>query len=205
MSAAQGTEEWAKERAGCATASRFSDVMAKIKVGEAVVRSKYRMQLVTERLTGIPVVTYQNAIMLRGIETEPEARMAYEAERGVIVEEVGFVRHPAIPSCGASPDGLVGDDGMVEVKCPESTTHLTWMEADRFPPEHVAQIQGQMAVCSRRWVDFVSYDPRFPPGLQLFVVRVKRDEAYIKDLETEVRMFLAGVDAMVERLLKRKA
>ena len=205
MSAAQGTEEWAKERAGCATASRFSDVMAKIKVGEAVVRSKYRVQLVTERLTGIPVVTYQNAIMLRGIETEPEARMAYEAERGVIVEEVGFVRHPAIPSCGASPDGLVGDDGMVEIKCPESTTHLTWMEAGRLPPKHVAQIQGQMAVCGRQWVDFVSYDPRFPPGLQLFVVRVKRDEAYIKDLETEVRMFLAGVDAMVERLLKRKA
>ena len=204
MSAAQGTEEWAKERAGCATASRFSDVMAKIKVGEATTRIKYRIQLVTERLTGVPVEGYTKAIMLRGIETEPEARMAYEAERGVIVEEVGFVKHPTIPNCGASPDGLVGDEGMAEIKCPESTTHLTWMEAGRLPPEHIAQIQGQMAVCGRQWVDFVSYDPRFPPGLQLFVVRVNRDEAYIKDLETEVRVFLAGVDAMIERLLKRK-
>ena len=203
MSAAQGTEKWAKERAGCATASRFSDVMAKIKVGEAMMRSKYRVQLVTERLTGIPVVTYQNAIMLRGIETEPEARMAYEAERGVIVEEVRFVKHPTILNCGTSPDGLVGDEGMAEIKCPESTTHLTWMEADRLPPEHVAQIQGQMAVCQRKWVDFVSYDPRFPPGLQLFIIRVERDDDYIAALEAEVRVFLAGVDAMVTRLLAR--
>jgi len=205
MSAPQGTPEWRLERAGKATASCFDKVMAKIKVGEATSRIKYRLQLATERLTGNPVDGYQNAVMLRGIETQPEATMAYEALRGVLVEEVGFVSHPSIQGCGASPDGLVGDEGMVEIKCPESTTHLTSMEAGGLPSEHVAQVQGQMAVCGRKWVDFVSYDPRFPSGLQLFVVRVPRDDAYIAELEKEIRVFLAGVDAMVERLLKRTA
>jgi putative phage-type endonuclease len=205
VSAPQGSDEWRQERCGSATASCFDAVMAKIKVGEAMTRIKYRLQLATERLTGIPVDGYQNAAMRFGIETEPQARMAYEAMRGVIVDEVGFVKHPRIQNCGASPDGLVGDDGMVEIKCPESTTHLTWMEAGVVPSEHVAQIQGQMAVCERQWVDFVSFDPRFPPNLQLFIVRVSRDDNYIKTLETEVLAFLAGVDAMVERLLKRAA
>lgn len=205
MSADQGTEEWKKERAGHATASCFSAVMAKVKVGEASTRIKYRIQLATERLTGNPVEGYQNAAMRFGIETEPQARMAYEALRGVIVDEVGFLKHKRIAWCGASPDGHVGKDGMVEIKCPESTTHLTWMEAGVVPPEHIPQIQGQMAVTGRKWVDFVSFDPRFPEGLQLFVVRVQRDDAYIKMLEAEVTDFLAGVDAMVQRLLARKA
>jgi len=201
----QRTPEWRAERAGCATASEFSNVLAKIKSGEAAVRRNYRMQLVTERLTGNPVVGYVNAVMLRGIEMEPEARIAYEAERGAIVEEVGFVRHPRIENCGASPDGYVGDDGLAEFKCPESTTHLAYLEAARIPPEHLPQLQGQLAVTGRRWVDFVSYDPRFPPGLQLFIIRVERDEDYIKLLEAEVKTFLAEVDAMVERLMKRAA
>ena len=201
----QGSPEWKAERVGNATASRFDDVQAKVKVGEAKGRIKYRVQLATERLTGNPVEGYQNAAMQWGIATEPEARMNYEAARGVVVEEVGFVKHPKIPNCGASPDGLVGSDGMVEIKCPESTTHLTWMEAGVLPSEHVAQIQGQMWVTGRQWVDFVSYDPRFPENLRLFIVRVPRDDAYIKDLEAEVRVFLAGVDAMVARLLKRAA
>lgn len=205
MMAQQGTEEWKAARVGKATASRFDDVMAKIKTGEAKGRIKYRIQLVAERLTGNPVEGYQNAAMQWGIATEPQARMAYEAARGVVVDEVGLLDHSKIKMCGASPDGLVGDDGMVEIKCPESTTHLIWLEGGDVPSEHVAQIQGQMAVTGRRWVDFVSFDPRFPEGLQLFIVRVPRDEAYIKDLESEVRQFLAGVDAMVERLLKRKA
>jgi len=205
MSAAQGTAEWRLERAGKATASCFDKVMAKVKVGEAATRIKYRVQLVTERLTGIPVEGYQNAAMLWGIEKEPEARMAYEALRGGVVEEVGFQPHPVISNCGASSDGLVGDDGMVQFKCPESTTHLSWMEAGVVPAEYVPQMQGEMAVWKRQWSDFVSYDSRFPPGLQLFVVRVPRDDAYIKALEAEVRAFLSSVDAMVERLLKRAA
>ena len=205
MSAAQGTEEWRKERAGKATGSCFDKVMAKIKTGEAKTRIDYRIQLVTERLTGVPQEGYINADMQRGIDLEPEARMAYEAVRGVVVEEVGFVDHPKIKMSGASPDGLIGADGMVQIKCPKSTTHLTWMEAGVVPTEHFTQMQGEMAVTGRAWSDFVSYDNRFPEGLQLFIVRVPRDDAYIKDLETEVRVFLAGVDSMVERLLKRKA
>jgi hypothetical protein len=130
--------------------------------------------------------------------------MAYEATAGALVQETGFVKHPSIAWCGASPDGLIGDDGMLELKCPESTTHLEWMEAGKVPPEHLPQIQGQMAVTGRHWVDFCSYDPRFPPGLQLFIVRVERDEDYIKQLHADVCAFLVEVEDMVERLLKRK-
>lgn len=206
MSAAQGTEEWKKERSGCATASCFDKVMSKGRNGgEAVGRAKYRIQIVTERLTGIPVEGYTNAIMQRGIEIEPEARMAYEAALGVVVEEVGFLRHASIPNCGCSPDGLVGDDGMVQIKCPESTTHLGWMEAGVVPAEHVAQMQGEMAVTGRAWSDFVSYDPRFPENLRLFVVRLPRDPAYIKEEEREIRVFLAGVDALEKKLREYKA
>lgn len=205
MSAPQGSEEWKRERAGKATASCFDAVMARVKVGEASTRRKYRIQLVTERLTGIPVEGYQNAAMRWGIETEPEARMTYEQVRGVVVEEVGFIDHPTIPMCGASPDGLVGDDGLVEIKCPESTTHLTWLEAGSVPAEHVDQIQGQMAVTGRQWCDFVSYDPRFPENLRLFIVRVPRDDAAIAALEAGIREFLAGVDLVEKRLRERKA
>lgn len=205
MNAPQGTEAWLAERAGHATASRFSDVLARIKSGEAEGRRRYRIQLVTERLTGNVAQGYQNAAMVWGTQTEPEARMAYEAFSGVIVQETGFIKHPGVEWCGASPDGLIGDDGMLELKCPESTTHLEWMEAGKAPTRHIAQIQGQMWVTGRKWVDFASYDPRFPEGLQLFVVRVKRDDDYLAALEAEVLDFLAVVDEMVTRLLKRKS
>ncbi len=205
MNAPQRTEEWLSERAGHATASRFSDVTAKIKTGEAATRRKYRMQLVTERLTGNPVSGFQSSAMLWGTMTEPEARMAYEEKTGEIVCETGFIKHSEIAWCGASPDGEIGQGGMVEIKCPESTTHLEWMESGKAPAEHIPQIQGQMWVTGRKWVDFVSYDPRFPAGLQLFVVRVPRDDEYIKTLEAEVRTFLDEVDGMVKRLLERKS
>lgn len=202
MNAPQGSPEWLAERAGCCTASRFADVMAKIKSGEAATRRKYRLQLCTERLTGNPVQGYQNAAMQWGTLTEPEARIAYEAQTGVIVDQTGFCKHPEIPFCGASPDGLIELDGMVEIKCPESTTHLEWMEAGKVPSEHLPQIMGQMWICGRQWVDFVSYDPRFPERLQLFVVRVSRDDNYIAELTVEVLDFLSGVDAMVKRLME---
>lgn len=204
MNAPQRTDEWLAERCGHATASKFADVLARIKTGEAATRRKYRIQVVTERLTRNPVQGYQNAAMLWGIQTEPEARMAYEASTGVIVDETGFVKHQKVAWCGASPDGLVSDEGMVEIKCPESTTHLEWMTAGGVPSEHVPQIQGQMWVCGRKWVDFVSYDPRFPEHLQLFVVRVPRDDAYIETLSVEVSRFLKEVSDMYDKLMERK-
>ena len=197
----QGTQEWLLERAGCATASRFADVMATIKTGEAASRRGYRMQLVTERLTGDPVQGYTNAAMQWGTDTEPFARQAYEARTGIIVEQTGFVKHKGIPWCGASPDGRVEDDGLVEIKCPESTTHLEWLEGGKVPSKHIPQIQGQMWVDNRQWCDFVSFDPRFPEKLQLFIVRVQRDDAYIAGLEKQVKEFLVEVDEMVQRLL----
>lgn len=204
MNAPQRTDEWLAERCGHATASKLSDVMAKIKSGEAETRRKYRLQVVTERLTGRPAPSgYQNAAMQWGVETEAEARMCFESERGAMVIETGFLKHASIPWFGASPDGLIGDDGMLELKCPESTTHLEWMEAAKVPAKHVPQIQGQMAVTGRKWVDFASYDPRFPDGLQLFIVRCPRDDAYIKALEAEVMDFLAGAEEMVQRLMAR--
>ena len=199
----QGTQEWLLERAGCATASRFADVMATIKTGEAASRRGYRMQLVTERLTGNPVQGYTNAAMQWGTEMEPYARQAYEARTGVIVEQTGFVKHPSIPWCGASPDGRIDSHGLVEIKCPTSTTHLEWIEGKKVPPEHIPQIQGQMWVDNRQWCDFVSFDPRFPDKLQLFVIGVVRDDAYIAGLEKQVKEFLVEVDEMVQRLLRR--
>lgn len=203
MNAPQRSEAWLAERCGCATASRFSDVLARIKTGEAATRRKYRMQLVTERLTGNPVQGYVNSAMQWGTETEPEARAAYEAERGVLVQETGFVKHPSMAWCGGSPDGTLEDDGLIEIKCPESTTHLEWMTNGVVPPEHVPQIQGQMWVTGRQYVDFVSYDPRFPAHLQLFVVRVERDENYIDSLAVAVGDFLREVHAMHSKLMER--
>lgn len=196
----QGSPEWMKERAGHATASCFRDILARVKVGEAATRRKLRVRLVTERLTGIPIDGYQSAAMLWGTATEPQARMAYEAATGAVVLETGFLLHPAIEWCGASPDGLIGDDGLLELKCPESQTHLEWLEAGAVPSEHIPQIQGQMAVTGRQWVDFCSFDPRFPEHLQLFIVRVKRDDAYIEDLQKQIRVFLAEVEQMETRL-----
>jgi putative phage-type endonuclease len=199
----QGSPEWLAERAGHVTASRAADVLSRIKTGEADTRRKYRIQVCTERLTGNPVQGYQNAAMLWGTMTEPDGRIAYEASTGAFVEEVGFIKHPEMPWVGASPDGHIGDDGMLEIKCPESTTHLEWMLEKRLPLKHRPQVQFQMWVTGRAWVDFVSYDPRFPEHLQLFVIRERRDDAYIANLETEVKRFLSDVQEMCDALAGR--
>lgn len=197
----QGTAEWLSERAGHCTASRAADVLARIQKGEAATRRKYRIQLCTERLTGIPVSGYQNAAMQWGTATEPEARMAFEAKHGALVQEVGFIKHPKLAWVGASPDGCIDDDGLIEIKCPESTTHLDWMTQERVPPEHVPQIQFQLWVTGRQWCEFASYDPRFPPHLRLFTAHVKRDEKYIENLAGEVCNFLAEIDALYLKLM----
>lgn len=199
---AQGSEAWKKERAGHATASCFKHVLAKIKTGEAAGRRNYRVQLVTERMIGEPITSgFKSSAMEWGTQTEPLARIAYEAHTGEPVLETGFHLHPALEWVGCSPDGLVGDEGLIEIKCPEPQTHMETLLDGTCPSEHTPQIQGQLWVLGRKWADFVSYDPRFPKALRLLVVRVHRDDAYIAELEKQVRLFLREVDQLHDRLL----
>jgi putative phage-type endonuclease len=203
----QGTDEWRAARVGLITASRIRDVLAKVKSGEAATRRNYKAQLVVERLTGKPYGDdYTNAAMRWGVEQEPFARAAYEMQRGLLVDQVGLVLHPIIEMSGASPDGLVGADGLVEIKCPKTANHLDWLLADVPPAEYEPQMQWQMACTGRAWCDFVSYEPNLPEHLQLFVVRAARDETWIKEMQEEVVAFDNEILEMLERLaLKAEA
>lgn len=202
MSAVQGTEAWLACRVGYATASRFKDVLAKIKSGEAAARRDYRFQLAVERLTGQPVETYSNAAMQHGTDTEPLAREAFELHTGAMVEEVGFLVHPDIMA-GCSPDGLVDDDAGLECKCPFSTAIHIQTLLDGMPPGHKPQIHGAMWITGRSKWHFVSYDPRLEPRLRLYHQVIERDDDYIATLEGEVRLFLNEVDALLETLRER--
>lgn len=196
----QGTPEWHAARLGKVTASRLVDVLAKIKNGEAAARANYRAELVAERLTGKHADGFVNAAMKWGTEAEPLARAAYEAEFGLLVQEVGLIDHPSIPMTGASPDGLVSIDGLIEIKCPETKAHINTLLRKAAPEQYIPQMQWQMACTGRAWVDFVSFDPRMPADLQMCVVRVLRDEALIATYEAEVRAFLDEVAATVDQL-----
>ena len=200
----QRTEDWFQQRLGKVTASSLHKVLARTKTGFGADRGNYLTQLVLERITGTKAEGYVNAAMQWGIDQEPFARAAYEAHHGVLVDEVGFIPHPTIEASGASPDGLVGDDGMVEIKCPDSKTALEcWLSADPVESKYFAQMQWQMACAGRLWCDYVVFDPRMPAKAQLFVHRVMRDEKWIKETEIEVKKFLAEVDAKVAALLKK--
>lgn len=195
----QGSAEWLSARAGCVTASRIKDVIAKIKTGEAAARRDYRAQVVAEILTGTPQENgYVNAEMQWGIDQEPMARSAYELKAKTWVQEVGFVLHPTIERAGASPDGLVGKDGLLEIKCPKTATHLQYLIDAVVPAAYEPQMMWQMACTERAWCDFVSFDPRLPEKMQLLVVRLKRDDKRIAELEAEVKAFLLDVDRMLE-------
>jgi len=196
----QGTPEWHAARLGKVTASRLVDVLAKIKNGEAAARANYRAELVAERLTGKHADGFVNAAMKWGTEAEPLARAAYEAEFGLLVQEVGLIDHPSIPMTGASPDGLVSIDGLIEIKCPETKAHINTLLRKAAPEQYIPQMQWQMACTGRAWVDFVSFDPRMPADLQMCVVRVLRDDALIATYEAEVRAFLDEVAATVDQL-----
>lgn len=196
----QGTEEWFAARVGIATASGFADILAKIKSGEAATRRNYRAQLVVERLTKKPIPTFQSAAMRQGIEREPDARMAYMIKTGLVVEQVGFLRHEELEA-GASPDGLIEKDGGLEIKCPELATHLSYLKLNTEPPEYTAQIQGNLWISEREWWDFCSYNPDFPENLQLVIRRVYRNEAYIKTLADEVARFMDEVRAEQAEIL----
>lgn len=196
----QGSAEWLQSRAGKVTASRISDVLAKIKAGEAASRRDYRAQIVAEVLTGRPQGdNFTNAEMQWGTETEPFARSAYEVQEGLLVDTVGLVLHPRIDRAAASPDGLAGD-GLLEIKCPKTATHLQYVLDGVVPSKYFPQMQWQMACTERAWCDFVSFDPRLPDDLQLFKVRCPRDDAKIKEMEAEVNLFLAEVDAVIAKL-----
>ena len=201
----QGTNEWKECRVGKVTASRVADVVAKTKSGYSASRDNYMAQLVCERLTGKPAESFSNAAMQWGTETEPLARAAYEAKMDVLVDEVGFIDHPSIVNSGASPDGLVGIDGLIEIKCPNTATHIDTLLSQTVPKKYADQIFWQMACTGRDWCDFVSYDPRLPSDLQLFIKRIPRDDKYIQLLEAEVIEFLTETAHKVAQLLNLKA
>jgi putative phage-type endonuclease len=200
----QGSAEWLAIRLGKVTASRITDVLAKGKSGEAATREDYRTELLVQRLTNEPGESFTNAAMEWGVLQEPMARISYEAQANVFVEQVAFVDHPTIEWFGCSPDGLVGETGLVEIKCPNSKTHIKYLLGGKPPAKYVPQMQCQMAVTGREWCDFVSYDPRLPEDLQLFVVRLERDVSYIMAMEEEVDKFLKEVSGMYSKLKERK-
>jgi len=196
----QRTDEWFESRLGKVTASRIADVVARTRTGYAASRANYMAQLVCERLTGKQAESFSNAAMEWGVEQEGPARDAYSAKVGELVTEVGFISHPTIPMAGASPDGLVGTNGCVEIKCPSTATHIEYL-FDREPPQkYFYQMQWQMACTNTEWCDWVSYDPRLPAELQLLVVRIPRDTDCITILEKEVSEFLAELDGKVSKL-----
>lgn len=196
----QGSPEWLAMRSGKVTASRVADVVAKTKSGWGASRKNYAAELIAERLTGTPAQSYTNAAMQWGLDTEPQARGAYEFFRDATVAEIGFIEHPTIAMTGASPDGLVGDDGMIEVKCPNTATHIDTLLTKVIPGKYVTQMQWQMVCAERAWCDYVSFDPRMPEALQMFVCRIKRDGKRIAELEDLVLEFLAEIDDMESRL-----
>ena len=199
----QRTDDWYAARLGKVTASSLYKVLAKTKTGYGADRGNYMTQLVLERVTNSKADSYTNAAMQWGIDQEPFARAAYEAAKGVMVDEVGFVPHPTIEAAGASPDGLVGDDGMVEIKCPDSKTALEcWLSDNPVEGKYFAQMQWQMRCADRAWCDYVVFDPRMPTKAQLFVTRVTRDDKWLATTEQEVIKFLAEVDAKVAALKK---
>lgn len=199
----QRTMTWLAERLGHCTASRFKDVMDSLKNGnEGAKRATYRMEVLSERVTGKPTEHYMNALMQWGVEQEEYARMAYESRTGAIISQPGFLHHPEIEWCGGSPDGTIDDDGLIEIKCPSTSTHIKTLLGAEC--EHLPQIQGYLWITGRKWCDFISYDPRMPERLQLFVQRIDRNELFIEALAAEVKKFLSEVAAMQSKLAEIK-
>jgi len=195
----QRSEEWYAVRLGKVTASRVADVIAKTKTGYGASRANYMAELICERLTGTKGESFVSSAMQWGVDREPEARAAYEASSGSLVTEIGFAPHNSIDGSGASPDGLIDNEGLVEIKCPQTATHLDTLLTETVPAKYITQMQWQMACTGRKWCDFVSYDPRLPERMQLFVKRITRDDAFIEQLEREVSSFL---NEMEEKLAK---
>ncbi len=199
----QRTDEWFAARLGRVTASRVADVVAKTKTGWGASRATYMGELIAERLTGVAAEKYVNAAMNWGTETEEQARAAYAFHKDAEVVEVGFIPHPRIVMSGASPDGMIGDDGLVELKCPNTSGHIEVLLWQTIPNKYLLQMQWQIACTERKWCDFVSFDPRLPESMSLFVQRVPRDDKLITELEKHVADFLTELDAKIAQLSER--
>ena len=202
----QGTHEWKMLRLGKISASRINDILAKGRDGNpSASRENYKYDLAIERLTNVPTESFQSSAMNWGVENESMGRGAYEAAKGVFVSEVPWIPHPTIANAGCSPDGLVDDGkGLVEIKCPLSKTHVEYIMGQVPPKTYYNQIMWQLAVTGREYNDFVSYDPRMPLDLELFIIRVQRDEKYIDMLTDEVIKFDAEVTQTVNKLKELK-
>ena len=199
----QGTDQWRQARCGSLGASSLGDALARTKTGWGASRANVMARLTIERLTGVPQDGYQSQAMLTGIAREPEARAAYQFEKGVLVKQVGLIKHPSIAGTHASPDGEVADDGLIEIKAPNASTHLDTLLGAPIPQRYAYQIAWQLGCTGRSWCDFTSYHPDFPEAMQLHVTRVYRDDKLIADLEAQVREFLAELDAKIAVLASR--
>ena len=193
----QGTPEWFQMRLGKVTASRVADILAKTKTGPSASRQNYLIELAIQRTTGIIQESYSNSAMEWGTQTEQQARVAYEVTTNNFVDKVAFIDHPSIKWFGCSPDGLVSDRGLLEIKCPNSATHWEYFKSKKPPQKYFIQMQAQIAVTNKDWCDFVSFDPRMPDRSQLLIVRIDRDEAFIAEMEAEIKKFLDEVEVEV--------
>jgi len=199
----QRSAEWFAARLGKVTASRVADLMAKTKSGPSASRANYMADLIVERLTGQRAEGFTSRAMQWGTDTEPQARAAYEFMTDAEVVEEGFCLHPTIADFGASPDGLIGDEGLLEIKCPNTAAHLEVLLTGAVPAKYITQMQAQMACTGRAWCDFVSFDPRMPGEMQIFVKRVERDATFIAEMEREVSAFLSEVTQKLDALTAR--
>jgi putative phage-type endonuclease len=203
----QRTKEWHEMRAGKLTGSRFADVMNVLKDGSpGANRRALVTMLAVERITGTTVDTFQNDAMRRGIELEPEARAAYEAHTGALVTVRAFIPHPSLSYVGVSPDGEIDDDGMCELKCPANMAkHLDAIRSNAHATEYKWQLQGQLWVAEREWVDAVSYDPRYPENLRLAICRVYRDDEAIANLAAECAKANDEIESILHTLTTKAA
>lgn len=199
----QHSPEWFSARLGRVTASKVADVVARTKSGWGASRANYMAALIAERMTGEQMETFSNAAMQWGTDTEPMARIAYEFRLGIDVEDCGFVQHPTIDMAGASPDGMVGSTGLIEIKCPNTATHIDTLLGASIADKYVKQMQWQMVCAGRQWCDWVSFDPRMPEATRLYIKRVPRDDGLIATLEKDVREFLAEIDEKIAALNAR--
>ena len=199
----QNSEDWLQARCGSVGASDVPNIIRRTKTGYSATRANLMALKTLERLTGRPVETYQNQAMQIGHEREPLARAAYEFMNDVTVETIGLVRHPLIMGSHCSPDGTIGELGLIEIKCPQPAAHLDTLLNQKIDNDYFVQMQWQMACSGRSWVDYVSFNPDFPASMQLWVERVERSPDMIEDLEDEVRLFLKELGAKVDELRKR--